>query len=381
MKTTKRAAMLGLTLAIPLTLALPAAAQRGGHSGGHSTSSTSPRSSSGSHTYSGGRAYSGPRSSYGGRTYGYRGGYRGGYYGGHAGGSYRWYPRLRNVYRDPFYWRWYWGGWFPYWTSVGWWWGWPYDYAYAPWGAYGGGYARHEVAAGRYARVKTDVNPDEAELFLNGKYIGTADDFDGYPDYLYLAPGKYHLEFKLAGHEGYAADLDVHRGETIKLDRKLKRLPGHGKLDSFDEPTHKGMPYGRVFGPDGNPPRERDWRDRERRRDAYARPDDREDDDFDVQEDRRDRDRDRDFDRDRDRDERPAMHGGLLRLRVTPADAAVYLDDQYVGVADEIAAKGGLAAAPGKHTVTVMRPGYKAQTVDVQAREGGPVDVVIDLQK
>src|SRR6185369_735587 len=123
-------------------------------------------------------------------------------------------------------------------------------------------------------------------LYLNGKYIGNADDFDGNPDFLYLEGGKYHLEFKLAGHETYAVDLDVHRGEKVHLDKKLASLPGRHKLDSFAE-GKKGMPYGRVFGPDGNPPRERErrreaWRDRDDRRDerhdAYARTDDDDDD-------------------------------------------------------------------------------------------------------
>ena len=43
---------------------------------------------------------------------------------------------------------------------------------------------------GRYAVVKTDVSPEEAQVFLDGKYIGTADDFDGMPDYLYLGAGE-----------------------------------------------------------------------------------------------------------------------------------------------------------------------------------------------
>src|SRR5437016_166954 len=74
------------------------------------------------------------------------------------------------------------GGWGyrPYWRSS-WWWGWP---CYDGWGwgprvyVSSGGY---RVATSHYAAVKTDVEPDEAEVWLDGKYVGTADDFDGYP--------------------------------------------------------------------------------------------------------------------------------------------------------------------------------------------------------
>jgi len=35
----------------------------------------------------------------------------------------------------------------------------------------------------------------------------------------------------------------------------------------------------------------------------------------------------------------------------------------------------------GKRTVTVSRPGFKTKTVEVQAKVGQPVDVVVDLEK
>ena len=37
-------------------------------------------------------------------------------------------------------------------------------------------------------------DPEEALLYLDGRFIGSADDFDGHPDYLYLEPGVYELE-------------------------------------------------------------------------------------------------------------------------------------------------------------------------------------------
>ena len=146
------------------------------------------------------------------------------------------------------YWGWGWGGW-PYYSS--WWWGGPSGYVVGGDG-YGDGYVDVAARAGRYAIVKTDISPEEAQVFLDGKYIGTADDFDGIPDFLYLGPGKYHLEFRLPNYQTFATDLDVARGQQVRLDEKLKLEPGKSALDQF-LPESKGTPLGRVFtkGPDG----------------------------------------------------------------------------------------------------------------------------------
>ena len=100
------------------------------------------------------------------------------------GGSY-----VRVAWRSGWGWR---GGW-------GWgWWGWPY---YGPY--YGPVYRHYGPYDSRppvWAAIDADVSPEEARVYLDGKYIGIADDFDGYPDYLYLRRGHYRLEFKLDGY-------------------------------------------------------------------------------------------------------------------------------------------------------------------------------------
>ena len=279
------------------------------------------------------------------------------------------------------------GGWgYPYW---GWGWGWPY---YSSWGwggpsvyvvggdgyadGYGDGYVDVAARTGRYAIVKTDISPEEAQVFLDGKYIGTADDFDGMPDVLYLGPGKYHLEFRLPNYQSFATDLDVARGQQVHLDQKLKLESGKSALDQFP-PASKGTPLGRVFtkGPDGTgeaapPPaprhsnrRDDGWSDRD-----TPPPDERVSEEYmDV------------------RPEplpRPARNRARMRFKVTPEDAAVYVDDRYLGAGEDLAANPrGVVTDPGTHTITVARPGYKTKTVDVTVRVGAPVDVVVELEK
>jgi hypothetical protein len=303
------------------------------------------------------------------------GSYRGGaYHGGgwHGGGYYH-----RAGWGYPYGWGW---GWGPYYSS--WWWGGPSVYVET-----GGGDGDYEnesgnagvsARTGRYAIVKTDVSPEEAQVFLDGKYIGTADDFDGSPDYLYLGPGKYHLEFQLPGYQTFATDLDASRGQRVRFDQKLKLEPGKSALDQFP-PESKGTPLGRVFtkggpGPEEEAPpaprhppqrapRDDGWSDRMAPAPPERNPEER----VDV------------------RDEplpRPTGNRARMRFKVTPEDAAVYVDDKYLGAGGDLAANPrGVVTDPGTHSITVARPGYKTKTVDVTVRIGAPVDVVVELEK
>ncbi len=369
-----------------------------GHAvGGRSHSGYSGRVYSG-RAYSGraygGRVYGGSRA-YGGRSYtargyttvGPRGAHRnwgwGGRYGwGHYGYRHWWGPSWWGGY--PFYW--YWWGYYPFswWWWGGPWWG-PSVYLY-----YGDGYGSGYGYTGPYGltsqfgTVKTDVEPDEAEVWLEGKYVGTADDFDGYPDFLYLKPAKYHIEFRLKGYETYAVDLDVSRGDFAKIDHNLQRLPGTPKLQEF--PPSKGVPYGRFFDKNGpvNPeqlaPR-RHYRTEARedqeqgQEEEQAPPKGREEMGID----------DRSGEEQEQAPPPPRhilAHRARLHLKVTPPDAAVYIDDEYAGAAEDLAASPrGYITDPGKHTITVTRPGYKSKTVDVEAKAGSAVDVVVELEK
>ncbi|MFI5180428.1 MAG: PEGA domain-containing protein, partial [Thermoanaerobaculia bacterium] len=219
--------------------------------------------------------------------------------------------------------------------------------AYAPRGAWG--------------IVKTDIQPQEAEVWLDGTYVGTANDFDGYPDFLYLKAGSYKLEFRLENYQPLAADLSIASGEFVTMDRKLEIEQGKNALDFFP-PKSKGMPLGRFFGPGGKP--------------ASARV--AVDDDAPIG-----------IDDQADRMPRQRSQGAVvrsnrarLRFSVTPEDAAIYVDDRYVGVGEELNnSQRGLIVDAGTRSVTVSRPGFKTKTVEVTAKVGQPVDVVVDLEK
>ena len=288
----------------------------------------------------------------------HRGGH--GYHGGGHGVYWRPYPGYG------YGWGWGYGS-YPWYGWAGWWWG-------GPWWGWGWGWwptttvlyddTATPAPRGAWGVVKTDITPEEAEVWLDGTYVGTADDFDGYPDYLYLRPGAYKLEFRLANYQTMALDIQIADGENLRFDRKMQIEPGKSALDSFP-PEGKAMPYGRFFGPGGAPVS------------ATVRLQDEEGIGIDDPRGRTAL-----------REERPprdtALRGdrGRLRFSVTPEDAAIYVDDKYVGVGDELnGSPRGVIVDAGKRAVTVTRPGFKTKTVEVEAKVGQPIDVVVDLEK
>lgn len=113
----------------------------------------------------------------------------------------------------------FWGAWPWYWTS-------PYydPYWYHP------GYSTYPYAypypesyyyAPTIGYVKTDVDPEEAEVYLDGKKVGIADNYDGWPGYLKVIPGKHHLVFRLKSYEDLVLDVDVAAGRIYQIDYKM----------------------------------------------------------------------------------------------------------------------------------------------------------------
>ena len=353
-------AVLGIAFAL---WAAPMTAQHGG--GGHGGGSHGGGGGSHGGGHGGGRHGGG---FHGGGHGGFHGGGHGGFHGGYHGGW--WGPRYG------YGWGWGWTGWYyPYYPYYG---GYGYPGAYA----YYGGWPGYDFAV-----VDTDVSPDEARVFLDGRYIGTADDFDGFPDYLYLGRGHYRIEFRLEGYETKVVELEARPGMKRDIDDNLKKIPGSKQYGSYDTPEPEGgVQRFFVKKSDGS--------------DATARPDDqygapqRGEDRYQEDQDGTSRPSgeveqappDRGSRAPEDWRERPtATRQGTARstrlvIRAVPADAAVYVDDRFVGTAEEMAGElQGIRVSPGRHTVTVSRPGYKDKMVEVEVDSGQTEVVEVEL--
>ncbi|MFN7975762.1 MAG: hypothetical protein U0166_26045 [Acidobacteriota bacterium] len=107
--------------------------------------------------------------------------------------------------------------------------------------------------------VDCDVEPEDARVFVDGKEVGEADDFDGYPRYLALRPGHHRVEFRHKGYETLAVDVDMKAGWLFQVE------------DDMD----KGDPAKKVVRKSGPPPGatryDDDEDDRGRRDDRYQR--------------------------------------------------------------------------------------------------------------
>ena len=71
-----------------------------------------------------------------------------------------------------------------------------------------------------------------------------------------------------------------------------------------------------------------------------------------------------------------APDSGRLRLDVRPADATIYVDDQFRGTASDATV---LTLGRGRHTVEVARPGFESQrrTVEVGSGEARPLSITL----
>lgn len=303
-----------------------------------------------------------------------------GHYGG--GGWYRPYSSRWHRYGGYGY-----GAW---WMPYGWGWFWLGDnyYPYDPY-YYGDPYSRggrrsygdrDEVGA-----LDLDVSPGRTQVFLDGQYLGTVDQFDGFPTYLWLDRGTYDVVLYLDGYKTIARQITIYPGNVINVDDRLERgesvrpediaSKSHDRRDErirFERERRERIDRGEDREDRRGDDRDESWRDRvnrrqEDRRDRGERTEG-ERIEIEIQDDRQD---------DRDDDEEQ----GRLRLDVEPDDASVYLDGKFIGTGRDLAsARRGVLVEPGSHNVAVVRPGRRSVEREFEVEPGEEVELEIELE-
>jgi hypothetical protein len=218
-------------------------------------------------------------------------------------------------------------GWGPYWGwgAPYWGWGWgPGPYYGAP-----GGVALGYAVMSGMGGLDMSVNPKQAEVWVDGKYVADARDLDGNPSYLWLKQGAHHLVVYKAGFRSLEEDVDVHVGMIREL--KVKLEPG----DSAPPVRTKVDVRSESPRPESTEPR------------AEAVPS-------------------------------PASAGGGVRLRVEPRDATVYVDGTYRGTAREAAS---LRLPAGHHKVELVRPGFQPLEKEFDVEEGRTIDLDLSMER
>ena len=185
------------------------------------------------------------------------------------------------------------------------------------------------------AVVETAVRPKRAEVRVDGEYVGEARDYNGRWDRLWLAPGAHVIEFALAGYQTLSRTMDLAPGAYLLLSDELQAGTGSDPRSSERAP------------PASTPsPVSPEARAEERATPSTTTP------------------------------------RGLLRLSVSPHDAVVYLDGQFLARAEELARlRGALPLAEGPHTIEAVRPGYVSREESVVIAAGEPAVVTLELER
>jgi len=268
------------------------------------------------------------------------------HYGGHArassfvvvgGGFYR-------PYYFPFY-----AGWYPAWYG--------FYGAYPPYGYWYGG---------SYASVRLQVTPKQAEVYLDGYYVGVVDDFDGVFQRLDTPTGQHELQVYMQGYKSLNQKMLFRPGQTYKVSAVLQPIapgdPPEPRPVAAPRPQrqYQGPPPG-YEGPQGGypPPPEAYPPPAE----GYPPPPS-------------------------GRAQPPAHQGemrtapgttfGTIAIRVQPADAVVVIDGERWDSPD-----GGsrlqIQLSVGPHHVEISKDGYKTYSTSVTVRDGETTTLNVSL--
>lgn len=230
----------------------------------------------------------------------------------------------------------------------------PSFYRPAYWGGFGWGYGwydpfwyqRYPYPPPRYrgydydeASARIEVTPKDAQVFVDGYYVGSVDDFDGVLQRLHVRAGEHTLEIFKEGYRTIRERVDFRRGETYRVRFTM-------------EPLDAGEAQPPRPAPDPTAPA-RDERP-DRMRAAPVPP--------------------RGAPRDSIRGD-----GGALAIRVQPDGAAVLVNGERWDARDGQEPL-VIHLAEGTHRIEVQKEGYRPYTAEIRVRRGETVPLNISLR-
>jgi hypothetical protein len=228
------------------------------------------------------------------------------------------YPNYYPRYYSP----WYYG---PYYASFGFGigFGWPGAY----WGAYGYPYAYPYAYPAPYywydnaGSARLQITPRTAQVYVDGRFVGLVDEFDGSFQRLHVEAGEHELQIYLEGYRTLTQNVLFTRGTTLRIQTALQPLgPGEpAEPRPAQRPTT--LPPDRYQRQGSAPPSRAGER----------------------------------------------AEFGTLSLRVNPADAVILIDGETWDRAQG-ESRFSIDLPEGLHEVEVRKEGYRpyARTVDVR---------------
>ena len=110
--------------------------------------------------------------------------------------------------------------------SIGFSFGYPWYGAYPAYGygGYYGGYGGYYPGT-PYGGIRIDIPQRDAEVYIEGAYVGVVDEFDGTFQQLNLEPGNHQIEIRAPGREPFILDVRITPGRTVTYRNDLKPQP------------------------------------------------------------------------------------------------------------------------------------------------------------
>ncbi len=234
---------------------------------------------------------------------------------------------------------------------------------------YHGYYGTSRYASRHFGGLDLNVKPKKTtQVYVDGNYVGLTGQFDGWPEYLWLEASRrapsggtntYELILYNPGYRTVVRQVEIQPGVVIKIKEDMQ--PGESippeELTRAKAPRPEPAPrYPERATPERAPAPEPGERAAPSARQAPA-PAPRSD----VLDAR--------------------QHPARLKLSVAPADASVYLDGHFIGIAGEIGEqRSGILIDPGDHRLEIVRPGYTGRELSFEAKPGGEIELEIELQ-
>jgi hypothetical protein len=128
---------------------------------------------------------------------------------------------------------------------------WGAPWGFSPWGVYPPAYYQVEggvplsvAMMSGFGGVDLEVKPNRADVWVDGKYVGEARDFDGYPSYLWVKEGVHRVQVHKGGYRTFDEAIEVQSGIRKELKVRLQAgesLPPGSKPGRKDDERKGGQ--------------------------------------------------------------------------------------------------------------------------------------------
>ena len=115
-----------------------------------------------------------------------------------------------------------------------------YGYGFAPFFGFGFGYGfapfypgyalgpeggidRSAAMIAGVGAVDFEIKPNQAEVWVDGKYVAEARDLDGYPSYLWIPEGAHQVVIYKGGYRRFDETVEVRRGMTTEIKFRMEK--------------------------------------------------------------------------------------------------------------------------------------------------------------